>query len=603
MQERVGRYNILRQLGRGGMGSVYLAADPVLNRQVAVKMVDLSEEEVSRRAFFRERLLRDAKAAALLSHPNVVGVFDVIEEGDSAFVVMEYIPGESLTAYLERIPIPGTAFTVSVLRQIASALDYTHTKGIIHRDIKPSNVMTSPDGAVKILDFGIARMSGGRTSTPTDVVMGTVEYMSPEQVKGESLDGRSDQFSMAGVAYRMLTGGTLFGEQTMATLAYKLVTETPALASVRNAALPPGVDEVLNKALSKSPSDRFRTCSEFAEALQQVFLDAPAEATHTVIRTQPLVLTKPQSESAPVANKRMLFTWMAAATCVALLAAGMVFWKPWNRAQDAATADMRKVASSAQPGQIVPAPAGQAPASQPVKQTPTPPAEAKTLAHAEAGSRSALEKGRTIPPDSAKPAGQMQSHRPPGTTPAPLKPRPVSPVDPDELARIYSKGQDQVKQRDFTDAIQSFTAAIAISPDFQKAYFSRGLARQLADQCEAAIEDLSRAIKLGPQDAPSYLRRGMCLVRTRQDEPALADFNRALEIKADMPLALNGRGGIHLRRRNYAEAIRDFDAALRINPRLAQAYANRARAKRALGNITGADEDLRKFEELKGEIN
>src|ERR1700686_1037445 len=110
MQEKVGRYSILRQLGRGGMGSVFLAADPLLNRQVAIKMVDLTVEEASQRAFFRERLLRDAKAAALLSHPNVGGVYDVVEEGDSAFVVMEYVPGESLTTCLERTPIPGAAF-------------------------------------------------------------------------------------------------------------------------------------------------------------------------------------------------------------------------------------------------------------------------------------------------------------------------------------------------------------------------------------------------------------------------------------------------------------------------------------------------------------
>jgi tetratricopeptide (TPR) repeat protein len=288
-----------------------------------------------------------------------------------------------------------------------------------------------------------------------------------------------------------------------------------------------------------------------------------------------------------------------------MLAAVLVFWKPWNRSQDTQKESESKVASSSQPGQTALTGAAQPPAPQPAAQDPAPLAETKTRPHAETGSKSAPSKGRTTPADSAKldSPEPLPSHRRLENPPEPVKPKPVPPVDSEELARLYGKGQDQIKQRDFRGAIQSFTAAIAISPDSQKAYFSRGLARELADQCERAIEDLSFAIRLNPQDAPSYLRRGVCLVRTRQDERALADFNRALEIKGDMPLALNGRGGIYLRRRNYAEAIRDFDAALRINPRLAQAYANRARAKRALGNMTGFDEDLKKFEELKGEMN
>jgi len=591
MQEKIGRYSILNRLGRGGMGSVYLASDPVLNRQVAIKMVDLTVEEVSQRAFFRERLLRDAKAAALLSHPNIVSVYDVLEEGDSAFVVMEYVPGESLSSYLERIPIPDTAFTLSTLRQMAFALDYTHSKGIIHRDIKPSNVMTAPGGTVKILDFGIARMSDGRTSTLGDVVMGTVEYMSPEQVKNESLDGRSDQFSMAGVAYRMLTGGTLFGQQTMATLAYKVVSEMPPPASARNASLPAGVDQVLNKALSKSPADRFSTCSEFAEALNQAFVDARAGVT-VALPNPPF---KPSREGTR-------FTWLAATACVAILAGGLVFWKPWNRAQPVLKADPSSLISAAQPPQPAPTLAEQPPAPEPAKPNPVPPAGTKPPLRAETGSKSAPKKGRTTAADSAtlSTAEPMPVIRRRQNPPDTLKPKPVF---SEELARLYSQGQDQMKQRDFPGAVQSFTSAIAISPDFQKAYFSRGLAREFAEQYEAAMEDYSLAIKLNPQDAPPYLHRGICLVRTRQDEQALADFNRALEINPDMPAALSGRGGIYFRRRNYAEAIRDFDAALRINPRFAQAYANRARAKRALGNITGANEDRKKAEELKEGTN
>ena len=227
MRETVGRYSILKPLGRGAMGAVYLALDPVLNRQVAIKMLELGIEEPSQRSFLFDRLLRDAKAAAILSHPNIVSIYDVIEEQGTAYVVMEYVPGESLACFLERNPNPGIELTLQVLRQMASALDYTHSKGVIHRDIKPGNVMRDPNGVVKILDFGIARISDGLTATPTSMVMGTIEYMSPEQLKGDALDGWADQFSLAAVAYRMLTASTLFGVHTIATITYKVVNEMP----------------------------------------------------------------------------------------------------------------------------------------------------------------------------------------------------------------------------------------------------------------------------------------------------------------------------------------------------------------------------------------
>jgi len=596
MQEKIGRYNIVSRLGRGGMGSVYLASDPVLNRQVAIKMVDLTIEEASRRAFFRERLMRDAKAAALLSHPNVVGVYDVVEEGDSACVVMEYVQGESLSSYLDRIPIPNAAFTLSVLQQIASALDYTHSKGIIHRDIKPANVMFTPAGTVKVLDFGIARMSDGRTSTPTDVVMGTVEYMSPEQVQGETLDGRSDQFSMACVAYRMLTGRTLFGQQTMATLAYKLVTEMPPPPTARNASLPPGVDPVLNKALSKSPSSRFSRCAEFAEALYDVFADAPTEVIETVTAPYAIAVLKPAIAVVPAKPKRTRLPWLAGAACVIALAGGVAMWKPWSRSPVRQKASAP--ASPAQPPQTVPVVVQQPPAPPPA--TPVPPASKTRRLTAQAVPKEVLRKSSE---SSAKleAAQRPPTVRAPEKSQEPVNPKPVAPVDTEELTRLYSQGKQQIRQGDFESAVQSFTAAIAISPDYQKAYFNRGLARESAGQFQAAIEDFSTAVKLNPQDVHAYVHRGICLVRTHQDDQAFLDFNRALEINPELPVPLNGRGGILLRRRNYIEAIRDFDAALRINPRFAPAYANRARAKRALGNIAGANNDRKKFEELKGE--
>ncbi len=268
MSETFGRYTVMRQLGRGAMGVVYLASDPLLNRQVAVKTVDLSVEEPGEREFLRDRLLRDARAAAVLKHPNIVAIYDVFEDAGRAYVVMEYIEGDSLAQRLKTNPMPDASAMLKVLGQMADALDYTHARGVIHRDIKPANVMIDTTGTTKIMDFGIARISDSRTCTPTGMVMGTVEYMAPEQVLGEPLDGRADQFALAVVAYQMMTGSTLFGPNTVATLTYKIVNEVAPLPSTRNGHLPRGVDVVLAKGLSKKPTDRFATCRDFAMALR-----------------------------------------------------------------------------------------------------------------------------------------------------------------------------------------------------------------------------------------------------------------------------------------------------------------------------------------------
>src|SRR5262249_36179751 len=162
---------------RGAMGVVYLAYDPLLSRQVAVKTVDLLSDDPQERAEVRNRLLRDAQAAAVLKHPNIVSIHDIFEDGHRAFVVMEYIQGESLSSWLKKNPKPAPAMTLKILAQVADALDHTHERGVIHRDIKPGNVMIDGAGTAKVMDFGIARINDARTCTPTGMVMGTVEYM------------------------------------------------------------------------------------------------------------------------------------------------------------------------------------------------------------------------------------------------------------------------------------------------------------------------------------------------------------------------------------------------------------------------------------------
>ena len=500
MRETVGRYSILRPLGRGAMGAVYLAVDPVLNRQVAIKMVDLGIEEASQRSFLLDRLLRDAKAAAMLSHPNIVAIYDVVEEQGTAYVVMEYVPGDSLAGFLERNPAPGVELTLQVLRQMASALDYTHSKGIIHRDIKPGNVMRDPNGVVKILDFGIARISDGLTSTPTSMVMGTIEYMSPEQLKGDALDGRADQFSLAAVAYRMLTGSTLFGVHTVATISYKVVNEMPPPPTQRNSLLPPAVDRVLMRALAKSPSERFESCSEFSEVLTQAFSGKPDATVSQAAASRPVVTAPTVPHPPNIARfptKSRVLASLTAIACLAISAMVLLVWRPWNHPAVVVKTETSNRVSPTQP----------APNSTNV--SPPPPVQKQQLPQRDSNAYASAKGHKRV---DAPVLTSTPESRAPVTVP---NVNAGQPNDNPELDRRYRNGRQQIKEGDLAGAIQSFSTVILIDPEFRRVYHERGYAHQLAHQPVLAIQDYSRAIQIDPRDAMSYIDRAVCLAHLR----------------------------------------------------------------------------------------
>src|SRR5262252_9083753 len=268
--DRIGRYKIVRELGRGAMGVVYHAIDPNIGRPVAIKTIVLNTsrkpEEQER---MRERLFREARSAGILSHPGIVTIYDVEQQGDLAYIAMEYVDGPTLDQILseERPVEPEQMF--SILRQTAAALDYAHQKGIVHRDIKPANIMLTADGTAKITDFGIAKITASEQFTVTGSIVGTPHYMSPEQVQGLEVDGRSDQFSLAVIAYEMLTGEKPYGGEHLTTVVYKIVAEEPVPPHRLNPTLAGPIENVLKKGLAKKPDARYRTCQEFAQALEK----------------------------------------------------------------------------------------------------------------------------------------------------------------------------------------------------------------------------------------------------------------------------------------------------------------------------------------------
>ena len=268
--DRIGRYKIVRELGRGAMGVVYHAIDPNIGRPVAIKTIHFGDhrkpEEIER---MRERLFREARSAGMLSHPGIVTIYDVEQQGELAYIAMEYVDGPTLDQLLSE-PAPLDAERMfSILGQTAVALDYAHSKGIVHRDIKPANIMLSADGTAKIADFGIAKIAAAENLTMTGSIVGTPHYMSPEQVQGQAVDGRSDQFSLAVIGYEMLTGEKPYAGEHLTTVVYKIVAEEPVPPHRLNPSLSTAIENALRKGLSKKPDARYRNCQEFAESLEK----------------------------------------------------------------------------------------------------------------------------------------------------------------------------------------------------------------------------------------------------------------------------------------------------------------------------------------------
>jgi hypothetical protein len=266
---KAGRYEILGELGRGAMGVVYKATDPVIGRAVAVKTIRLSEEGTGlSRPELLSRFQTEARAAGLLTHPNIVVVFDAGEEEGLYYITMELVEGKSVQALLDAghaFPLPRV---LRIMEQTCSALQFAHERNVVHRDIKPANIMLTADDTVKVTDFGTAKILQFGTVQQTAHVIGTPSYMSPEQVKGRAVDGRSDIFSLGVMLYEMITGEKPFPGQSITTVIYKIVNEEPVPPRQINPSIHPGISAAVMRALAKEPEDRYQSCRELLEDLR-----------------------------------------------------------------------------------------------------------------------------------------------------------------------------------------------------------------------------------------------------------------------------------------------------------------------------------------------
>lgn len=342
--DRIGRYRIVGEVGRGAMGVVYRAKDPPIGRDVAIKTVRLDAVGEAREKL-RERLFREARSAGVLSHPNIVTIYDMGEEDGLAYIAMGLVRGPSLEALLRSPTAMTGSRMLSILRQTAVALDYAHSRGVVHRDIKPGNIMTDEDGAVKITDFGIARFAAAERLNDTRTITGTPNYMSPEQIQGVEADGRTDQFSLGVVTWEILTGEKPFPGENLSTVVYRIVSEDPLPAYHLNGTLTPRIDEVLQRVLAKDPAKRFANCASFVGALEMACAESPgwtpmpagAAATQPTVGAEWAYPQPAPVETPPVSIPQLApdpvrhssaWKWMAAVALVTAL--GGVGWWQWS---------------------------------------------------------------------------------------------------------------------------------------------------------------------------------------------------------------------------------------------------------------------------------
>src|SRR5437762_10057566 len=299
--DSIGKYEIRREIGRGAMGVVYEGYDPSIKRVVALKTIRADQLTGGDPAAVIARFRREAQAAGRLNHPNIVSIYDFGEDGGIWYIAMEFVKGRELKECFETNERFRIADIVRIMSQILNALDYSHRQGVIHRDIKPANIFLLADGSGKVADFGIAHIESSNL-TQVGTVMGTPSYMSPEQIMGLPVDGRSDLFSTGVVLYQFLTGERPFAGSATTTM-QKVLKEEPLPPSTLNVQLPPAMDAVVRKALANRADERFQTAQEFADAPRAA---APAATVAVAAATpaghsDPTLITTADATSAKAA--------------------------------------------------------------------------------------------------------------------------------------------------------------------------------------------------------------------------------------------------------------------------------------------------------------
>ena len=537
-------YRVLSPLGAGGMGEVYLAEDTRLGRKVALKLLPASavaDEQA------KKRLLREARAAATLDHPNICAVYEVGEEDDQSFIVMQYVEGETLAARIKRQLLDVQA-ALAIAAQVADALQEAHARSILHRDIKPQNIMLTTRGQVKVLDFGLAKVMRGKAiaeseaetaswATETGVIVGTVPYMSPEQVKGEGLDGRSDIFSYGIVLYEMLSGQRPFEAKSTAEIISAILTREPPPLRGQAGTVPAGLERLVRKCLEKEPARRYQTMEELAVDLGQVWRECESgqvasSISDAVTASRVAVVSQRRVEWRSLLRSRAA---LAITSLVILAAAATAYTLFFRRPSLTPAPGSKSVNSPAYDDYM----------------------RGKVIVNSEN-------------PEDNKAAIKFLEQ-------AVRQDRNFAPAYA-ELARAYNRKAfyfaptEAEKKQLNVDAEVNVAKALEIDPKLAEGHLVRGLilfspAKRFNH--EGAIQSYKQALHLNPNLDDAYQQLGMVYFHIGLLEKGWAEIEKALAIKPDNTMARFRFGVINIYQAKYEDALRIFKSIPReANPAL-----------------------------------
>jgi tetratricopeptide (TPR) repeat protein/predicted Ser/Thr protein kinase len=549
--QTVSHYTIIKKLGRGGMGEVYLAEDTRLGRKVAVKFLPA---ETAADEGARQRLLREAKTAATLDHTNICAIYEVGEEGGQSFIVLQYIEGETLAARLKRQP-PDIPELHAIAAQVAEALAEAHARGIIHRDIKPENIMLTTRTQVKVLDFGLAKVLGAPStageetmsmfSTP-GMLMGTVPYMSPEQVRGEVLDCRSDIFSFGTVLYEMLSGQRPFRAQSTAEIMSAILTaEPPPISRFGFGQVGSGEERLIRKCLKKDAALRYQVMGDLISDLKQI--RSVSENGPATEAAESLTVDVIRAEAASKETRRWLHGSRLGQVLAALVLVAVVALSVWAvRSRRLPSAPDLKAGHSA-----------------------------KSEAY-EDYMRGMVNVNSENPADNQAAVKQFEQ--------AIAADRNFAPAYA-ELSRAYTIKARYVasateRKQTYVDAEVAVDHALALDPNLAEGHFARGLMLWTPYKRfphEQAIQSYRRAIELNPNFAEAHHQLGFIYVHIGLLDKGQLEIEKALSIDPGNTLARYRLGVVDMCRAKYAEAFEIFNSTpLEQNPELLAFYTSTA---------------------------
>lgn len=515
---QLAHYRIVEKLGSGGMGEVFLAQDTKLERKVAIKMLPAKSIDDAQA---KKRLFREARAAATLDHPNICSIYDVNEDGDCLFIVMQYVEGQTLAMRLVESPLTSNE-VIDIGIQVTEALSEAHARGVIHRDIKPQNVMITPRGQVKVLDFGLARMNPSEQSTGPEAktvtqlteegsIVGTVAYMSPEQLKGQPVDTRTDLFSLGVMLYECAAGRPPFTGTSKIEISSKVLQVEPRKPSELNPGIPWGLERIILKAMAKEVGDRYQTPDEVLQDLKQLRASLSG-ATELLPSASVTHQTSSASPPAPAQNVlRLRWVQILLVVVPVLIIATWIALRLWHPAPYQPTAEAKFFYDQ---GLSSLRAATYFQASKTLKQSVTldpqyAPAHAR-LAEAY------LEISNTEQAkDELLQANSLSDKRSLATT-----------------DKLHLDAIDATARRDFATAVTSYQRIVdqASSTEKANAYVDLGRAYERSEQLDKAIESYLQAAQTDPQSAGAALHLGIAYSRKRDTDNAEKSFKRAEEI-------------------------------------------------------------------------